>query len=145
MIGRDLVSVATLAQPVDLLTPSTPTKLTSAQATCHSGVYDEWLQQKQKRSTPPQASANNKELWEPERKEMKAGGHSVKIAVPHSALPTYQGTLIQVRHILSLTLTTDCCVTNPTISIPIQVMAKKATNSNRFATFIAALHIVILV
>jgi hypothetical protein len=43
LIGRDLSG--TTSAPVNLLTPHTATKLTAATATCHSGVYHEWLEQ----------------------------------------------------------------------------------------------------
>jgi hypothetical protein len=72
----------------------------------------------------------NEEIWQ----EMKAGYHSVKIAVPYDALPTYQGRLIQVCHTLILTLTTGCCVTNPTIIIPIQIMARSEGQEPAVAT-----------
>lgn len=42
LVGRDL-RVAT-AEPVNLMTPNTPTSLKRAIATCHSGVYHDWLE-----------------------------------------------------------------------------------------------------
>jgi hypothetical protein len=64
LIGRDLriATIGAAEQPVNLLTPQTPTKLKTALATCHSGVYHEWLQ-KYSRKSPDLIIAFNAGIW----------------------------------------------------------------------------------
>ena len=39
-----------------------------------------------------------------------------------SARTSYEGTLISVRHVLTITLQTPCCITNPAVSAALQVL-----------------------
>jgi hypothetical protein len=65
LIGRDLIGDAEQQQqqPVNLLTPQTPTKLKTALATCHSGVYHEWLAQNDSQKSPDLIIAFNAGIW----------------------------------------------------------------------------------
>jgi hypothetical protein len=57
-------------------------------------------------------------------REMNEGTHSADIQVPMNALNSFQGSLIKIKHTLEIIVQTKCCITNPTISIPVQIGEK---------------------
>ena len=75
-------------------------------------------------------SHRQQQVYEEIFREVQENAHRVELLMPLNALNTYKGSLIQISHILIITVETRCCITNPTIRIPLQVGEPQRTSSS---------------
>lgn len=115
---------ATLSQTVSWSANGHTCTNTQILATRNFGTWDDLRPKEDLKSRDLPEFQESKQIYE----EMKAGDHSVELAIPVNPIASYSGKLIEVTHELDVVVQTDgCCTSNPTISIPILVRESVST------------------
>lgn len=79
--------------------------------------FDKSMRGTERQKRPGKTNADLKQIYQ----DIIDGSNTGSLSLPLTALNSYYGSLITVKHEIVVKITTGCCIDNPTITIPVQV------------------------